>query len=140
MPFSEAVKITVRRKAHLSCCICHSFGVDIHHIIPQADGGLDTENNAAPLCPNCHRTYGSNPVQRKIITEARDLWYELCEKRYGPDTDRLDRVLNAVEGLIFVLPEYLELIDRMTGQHRIEPPFAYTSNPLSQSLITQSVM
>jgi len=27
----------------------------VHHIIPLADGGPDTLENVAALCPNCHR-------------------------------------------------------------------------------------
>jgi len=33
-----------------------------------------------------------NPTKRKFIREARDLWYEICLKRYAPDADRLDEL------------------------------------------------
>ncbi|MEN6336977.1 MAG: HNH endonuclease signature motif containing protein [Phycisphaerales bacterium] len=29
--------------------------LEIHHILPLADGGDDTIENATALCPNCHR-------------------------------------------------------------------------------------
>lgn len=29
--------------------------LEVHHIVPLADGGSDTVENAAALCPNCHR-------------------------------------------------------------------------------------
>jgi 5-methylcytosine-specific restriction endonuclease McrA len=29
--------------------------LEVHHIIPLADGGPDTVENAAAICPNCHR-------------------------------------------------------------------------------------
>lgn len=81
MPFNEKIKLRVKKKAHFKCCICESFApLHIHHIITQADGGLDTFDNAAPLCPNCHTTYGSNPNHRKFIREKRDHWYEVCDK------------------------------------------------------------
>ncbi len=92
MAFSEALKLKVRKKAHLSCCLCKAIGVEVHHIIPQEEGGPDTEENAAPLCPSCHEAYGANPQKRKFIREARDLWYEICEKRYASDPDRLDEI------------------------------------------------
>ena len=60
--------------------MCQERGVDIHHIVPQASGGKDTEDNAAPLCPNCHSKYGANPEKRKIIREMRDSWYERCSQ------------------------------------------------------------
>ncbi|MFT6987929.1 MAG: hypothetical protein ACJAT7_003794 [Psychromonas sp.] len=83
MAFNEKLKVEVRKAGHFSCCICHSHGVEIHHLVPQCDDGLDTFENAAPLCPSCHETYGGNPTKRKFITEARDFWYETCEKRYS---------------------------------------------------------
>jgi len=92
MAFSEALKSRVRKRSHLCCCVCKTMGVEVHHIIPQEEGGVDTEDNAAPLCPSCHETYGANPQKRKFIRETRDLWYEICEKRYASDPDRLDEI------------------------------------------------
>lgn len=92
MAFPEALRLEIRRRAHFACCLCHSLGVEIHHIVPQAEGGADTEENAAPLCPSCHETYGANREKRKFVREARDLWYELCDKRFATDPDRLDEL------------------------------------------------
>ena len=52
----------------------------------------DTEDNAAPLCPSCHETFGANPTKRKFIREARDFWYEFCEKRYASDSQQMDNM------------------------------------------------
>lgn len=92
MAFPEPLKLDLRRKAHFCCCLCHSLGVEIHHIVPQAEGGPDSEDNAAPLCPSCHETYGANPLKRKFLREARNFWYELCAQRYATDPDRLDEI------------------------------------------------
>ena len=43
MAFTEALKLKVRKKAHLSCCLCKAIGVEVHHIIPQEENGPDTE-------------------------------------------------------------------------------------------------
>lgn len=77
MPFAEKLKRAVRDRADGRCCIggCHKVDVDIHHIVPQADDGPDTEENAAPLCAGCHRAYGGDPGKRKMIREHRDRWY-----------------------------------------------------------------
>ncbi len=86
MAFPESVKARVRRMAHVQCCICEGpFGVDVHHIVPETEGGSDDIDNAAPLCPTCHRTYGSNSEARKQLRERRDVWYEICRRREGPD-------------------------------------------------------
>ena len=81
MAFSEAVKARVRKRAHSQCCMCEAVGIDIHHVIAERDGGPDTEENAAPLCPNCHRIYGDNPSARKLIRERCETWYRICDAR-----------------------------------------------------------
>ncbi|MGQ0602419.1 MAG: HNH endonuclease [Anaerolineales bacterium] len=83
MPFSEAIKAKVQRKANFTCCWCldRQNKVDVHHIIPQSEGGPDTEDNAAPLCGSCHDKYGGNPELRKQIRARRDHWYEVWAKQ-----------------------------------------------------------
>ncbi len=82
MPFSEKIKFKVKKLSHQTCCVCKSIGIEIHHITPQSENGSDELNNAAPLCPSCHEIYGQNPTKRKFIRESRDIWYEICEKRF----------------------------------------------------------
>lgn len=82
MPFSEKVKTEARRKAHFQCVICKAPFVDVHHIVPESEGGPNKLDNAAPLCAGCHDAYGNNPDKRKQIRDIRDQWYEICEKRY----------------------------------------------------------
>lgn len=86
MAFSESVKLAVKKKANFTCCWCQDRRnkVDVHHIIPQADGGPDDEDNAAPLCGSCHDLYGNNPDLRKEIRLRRDQWYEICSKTLNP--------------------------------------------------------
>jgi hypothetical protein len=97
MPFSESLKLEVRRKAHFCCCLCHALEVEIHHIIPESEGGADIQDNAAPLCPSCHETYGNNPSKRKFIREARDFWYELCEERFTSGAASLQEIADRVD-------------------------------------------
>ena len=81
MRFSEKVKIEAKKQAGFRCVICQEPFVEVHHIIPQKEGGEDTINNAAPLCSRCHDLYGDNPSKRKQIRQMRDHWYEVMEKR-----------------------------------------------------------
>lgn len=100
MSFSEQVKLSVKKRAHFRCCLCHDLCVEIHHIDPQHEGGSDSETNAAPLCPSCHERYGANPEKRKFIREARDFWYDLCSTRYGVDNEQIKRAMSdALENL-----------------------------------------
>ena len=98
MPFSESLKLEVKKKSNWQCCICEAYYVEIHHVIPQEEGGPDTEENAAPLCPNCHDTYGPNPKKRKFIKEKRDDWYSKCENKYNMNllVERLNKRLEKV--------------------------------------------
>jgi hypothetical protein len=82
MPFSEADKVEVKRKAGFRCCRCEQIGVEVHHILPEKDGGTDDIGNAAPLCPNCHNYFGDNPIKRKEITQMRDWWYGVAKIKY----------------------------------------------------------
>jgi len=87
MPFTESVKREAREKAHFRCVMCRDrMIVEVHHIIPEAEGGPNTLDNAAPLCGHCHNVYGNNPDLRRQIREARDQWYEICEEHFkNPD-------------------------------------------------------
>jgi len=86
LPFSETVKAEARKKAHFRCVICHEPFVEVHHIILESEGGPNTLDNAAPLCAGCHDAYGNNPDKRNQIRGMRDLWCDICEKRY-PKSD-----------------------------------------------------
>lgn len=97
MAFNEALKIKIKKKAHFTCCLCKAIGVEVHHIISKEEGGADTEDNAAQLCPSCHEVYGANPQKRKFIRDTRDFLHEICEKRYASDSDRFDEIKTLLE-------------------------------------------
>jgi len=96
MGFGEPLKLKVKKKAHFHCCLCKAVGVEIHHILPQEEGGPDTIDNAPPLCPSCHEIYGANPKKRKFIREARDFWYEICAKRFQSDPEILSEMRQGI--------------------------------------------
>ena len=98
MSFSESLKKKIRKQSQGHCCICKNFPVEIHHIIPQAEGGSDNEDNAAPLCPNCHTTHGDNPKMRKQIRERRDDWLEHCRIQSAV-TAKLDAISDSLQYL-----------------------------------------
>jgi len=99
MAFSEKTKLEVKKLSHQTCCLCKNIGIEIHHIIPQAENGPDNLDNAAPLCPSCHETYGQNPTKRKFIRESRDIWYEICEKKYKIDLKKLNEIYEKVNNI-----------------------------------------
>jgi hypothetical protein len=97
MPFSESQKLRIKQRALFQCCMDQRTPVEIHHIVPQKDGGPDDDDNAAPLCPGCHETHGGNPDRRKVIREARDHWYAICDKRFAGDGGLLTEIQRRLE-------------------------------------------
>lgn len=85
MAFSEKTKLIAKKSACFHCVICHRAFVEVHHIVPQSEGGSDDIENAVALCAGCHDLYGGNPEKRKQIREMRNHWYELMEKRKRGD-------------------------------------------------------
>lgn len=49
-------KAAIRERGN-KCEICgwSKARCDVHHLVPKAEGGLHTIENALVLCPNCHR-------------------------------------------------------------------------------------
>lgn len=133
MSFTESLKAKVRRKAHLSCCLCKAIGVEVHHLIPQELGGSDSEENAVPLCPSCHEAYGANPQKRKFIREARDLWFEICEKRYASDADKLEEIKRLLQNTVSYA-DFQSFRDELVAHIRNE-----VETPRSESEIVDAV-
>ena len=82
----------VRRRAAFRCCKCQKIGIHVHHIILLSEGGSDSIDNAAPLCPNCHSEIGHDPAKRNQIIQMRDWWYTVAANKYPTNTQYLQRL------------------------------------------------
>jgi hypothetical protein len=92
MPFSRSEVDALLVAVHRRCAICHRFcGIKIEtdHIVPFADGGPDTIDNAIPVCFECHAEIHSyndkHPRGRKFRPEElrghKKEWLRLCRER-----------------------------------------------------------
>jgi hypothetical protein len=102
MDFPESVKREARQKAHYACVWCQrtEFFVEVHHIVPQEEGGPATVDNAAPLCAQCHTHIGPNREMRRQLRERRDWWWKECARRAMPSfTVDLERTNTMFEQL-----------------------------------------
>lgn len=109
MAFPPALKMKIKKLADFKCCVCYAVGgVDIHHIIPQAENGPDTADNAAPLCPSCHDRFGHNPNKRSYIKEVRNHWYEKCKSNVDILSSHLDAVIK--KNMDAALQKYLDAL------------------------------
>jgi len=82
MAFSERIRTLAKQKSAFRCCVCHEPFVEVHHLVPQAEGGDDSLKNAAPLCASCHDLYGGNPEKRKVLRQMRDYWWSHMKARW----------------------------------------------------------
>src|SRR2546425_8278060 len=90
MAFPEKDATALLAACHRRCCICHRYcGVkmELDHIIPKAEGGPDTIDNAIPVCFECHaeiHAYNDrHPRGRKYRSEElrqhKKQWLALCK-------------------------------------------------------------
>lgn len=83
---SVAAKILVKSARH--CCICRRFSplqIQIHHIVEQADGGSNDEDNLIPICILCHssvhaKMHMTKGFSRVELKGHREAVYEMVEK------------------------------------------------------------
>ena len=128
MPFSEHTKLKAKRQSHFRCVVCRQPFVEIHHIIPQADGGSDLIDNACPLCARCHDVIGPNREKRKQLREMRDFWYELCKKsELNPSMVMLDELyqslLMAEDERSQIMMKLEKLVDNLEAEEEKEITF-----------------
>jgi hypothetical protein len=74
MPFSQSVRIDLLFRAGRRCCLCWvfcGFKIDVHHIVPESEGGTDDEDNGIPLCLNCHAEVRAYDDRHPIGTKYR---------------------------------------------------------------------
>lgn len=57
MSFPQSLREKLLLWCDRRCCLCKKrcdVFIEVHHIVPAADGGGDAEDNAIPLCFDCH--------------------------------------------------------------------------------------
>lgn len=86
MPFTSVIKQQVMMASARHCCVCHRYkgiNIEAHHIVPEADGGFNSFENAIALCFDCHSAAGHYNVNHprgtrfspQELYRSRDLWY-----------------------------------------------------------------
>lgn len=90
MGFSKTVKEEVFVKCARHCCVCHKsagLNIEVHHIIPQKQGGNDSIENAIALCFDCHADAGhyfaGHPKGSKLspseLRKHKEEWFNLVK-------------------------------------------------------------
>ena len=135
--FPKAVSEDLLVRSGRRCCLCQkakSGRVQVHHIIPQAEGGKGTAHNGIVLCFDCHSDvhayWGKTHMGRSFtpaeLTRRRDNWFETFARTGGTQIDYkqlASEVLRqlAEHGISAALTEVRE---------RAPPPQAESAHPM----------
>ena len=90
MPFSPAVRKEALIASARHCSVCHRYKgvkVEVHHIVPESEGGSNEIENAIVLCFDCHADAGhynpNHPRGTKMspeeLREAKDWWQMMVQ-------------------------------------------------------------
>ena len=142
MPFSDAIKLRVRRKAAFRCCRCQQMDIDVHHIIPESDGGPNKIDNAAPLCKNCHDLIGQNPEKQKMIRQMRDWWYDRCEEIYSGRPEEEIETLKTISSQLEEIKKghTAGITELKTKLHSITDGMINTVSPVTATQVASAVV
>jgi len=91
MPFPAAVKARIFVRCARICCLCFKqcgTRIEAAHIVAEANDGTSDDENAIPLCFDCHEEIGSynlrhpkgNKFTAEELVQRRDVLYQLVEK------------------------------------------------------------
>jgi len=98
MGFSPKVKEDIFVASARHCCVCHRYcgvKVEVHHIVPQAQGGDDTFENAIALCFDCHcdagHYFANHPKGSKFspteLRKHKNNWFRIVEFNQIPEKE-----------------------------------------------------
>lgn len=90
MSFAPEVKARMFSRCMRHCCLCRKqcgTNIEAAHIIDEAAGGSNTEENGIPVCFDCHQEIGAyrdshpkgNKFREEELRARRDRVYELVQ-------------------------------------------------------------
>lgn len=93
--------------------------MQLHHIIPEAQGGPDTTDNCIPLCLECHEEVGaynsSHPIGRKFTSQElkghRDLWFDFVRSHPERLAYTADTLFRPIIDIAPPTPEFLATVE-----------------------------
>lgn len=103
MSFSPGVRREALVASARHCCVCHRYKgvkVEVHHIVPEGEGGSNDFDNAITLCFDCHTDAGHyNPqhprgskFSKDELRMARDRWYAIVREQSIRPPEEPDRL------------------------------------------------
>lgn len=130
-------------EAQHRCTVCYEKCFEIHHIVEQAEGGGDDENNLIVMCPNCHqhRYHRSGEFTRDQLIQYKDRLREKndVEKRLLQNLEEIKATLEEKSAkeinvdLFNALSEARQLVDP-----EISPKLANTVSEMATQMVESS--
>lgn len=88
-PFDADASVRLLADSRRHCCVCLRWcgqRIQIHHIVPQAEGGAGDYENGIPVCLDCHAEIESRSNMGRRFTAAelrehRDRWFSTVRDR-----------------------------------------------------------
>src|SRR5688572_22644246 len=74
MSFSASLREKLLLWCDRRCCLCKrrcDVLIEVHHIVPEGKGGSDDEDNAMPLCFDCHAKVSHYDTEQPIGTRFK---------------------------------------------------------------------
>ncbi len=135
MGFSDDVKDRAMLACARHCCVCRRFAglnMEVHHIVQRANKGPDTDDNAIPLCFECHAFAGHyNPKHPKGIKyspaelrKARDNWYALVAKGSISNID----ISKVIWERHIIMAKYDDLLHHRMSEFPLEHSMVYDTS------------
>lgn len=97
MPFPARVRQEILLKCARHCASCRKWkatAIEVHHLVPEADGGSNEADNAIPLCFFCHDAAGADYYSPR---HPRGIRYSETELRAARDRLYEDVLLGVIE-------------------------------------------
>lgn len=103
----------------------NSAGLDVHHIIPKADGGPDAEKNLVALCRSCHRTLERLHGQAMGVIAGKEDYSRTLEglnKTWDQYKEELDECNDTLETFVSENPVFSNKFGLFLEQSNVERP------------------
>ena len=117
MGFSKKIKNDVLVACSRHCAICKVFQgphIEVHHIVPESEGGAHTFDNAIPLCYKCHgevRAYNDkHPKGNKYSYDELRRHRDICYEKYSNKLQITHAGKNWALGTILVTSDSIDII------------------------------
>jgi hypothetical protein len=120
MPFSPEVKTRMFTRCARFCCLCSKqcgTNIEAAHVVSEAAGGSNEEDNGIPVCLDCHQEIGAyddqhprgNKFRPEELRARRDRVYALVASGGIPRTAAPPAQPSQVNAAVYIGPNGIKI-------------------------------